>query len=329
MRMRIAVLNYTSCICLIFGLFACMKSASKNSTATTMAGVEFSADSAYHFVQQQVDFGARVPNSAAHAACALYLAETLTRFGAEVTVQKASLTAFDGTLLHAQNIIGSYRPELTKRILLCAHWDSRPWADHDLNSANHRTPVMGANDGASGVGVLLEIARQLQQQPPSVGVDILFFDAEDYGIPEFYNGAYREDTWCLGSQYWAKHPHVVGYRADYGILLDMVGAPDATFPMEAISAQYAPQVVQKVWSTAASLGFGHLFVNQKGAPITDDHLYVNLLAQIPCIDIIDYNPRNRNGFFSAWHTVEDDMRHISKNTLFAVGKTVLTVLHNE
>lgn len=290
---------------------------------------EFNSDSAYFYVKNQVDFGARVPNSASHKECANYLAETLRIFGAIVTEQRAELTAFNGDKLQSVNIIGSYNPEAKERVLLFAHWDSRPWSDNDTDPANHKIPVMGANDGASGVGVLLEMARQFELQKPNIGVDIAFFDAEDYGAPQNYQGN-SEDSWCLGSQYWSANPHISGYSAKYGILLDMVGAPDATFYKEETSMYYAAGIVEKVWTAAASLGFSNYFRDEQLGQITDDHLYVNKIAGIPSIDIIHYRNEGQNfGFGHYWHTVNDTMENIDKNTLFAVGTTLMNVVYNE
>lgn len=284
----------------------------------------FSADSAYLYVKQQVDFGPRVPNTKQHVECGNYLEKQLAGFGAKITIQNADLTAFDGAILKSKNIIGSYNPDAEARILLFAHWDTRPWADNDPNKKNHKTPILGANDGASGVGILLEIARNLGKQNPTVGVDIAFFDAEDYG-----NISGNEDSWCLGTQYWAKNPHVQGYKAKYGILLDMVGAPKATFYREQISDYYAQNVVDKIWTQASALGFGQYFVNEAGGAITDDHVYVNKLAGIPSVDIIQYDRNTPTGFGSYWHTINDTMENIDKNTLQAVGTTLLNVIYNE
>lgn len=323
--MNLKILNFL----LLSILISCKQEAKTVMTATPPVVVPtFSADSAYAFIEQQVAFGPRVPNTLGHQQCADYLAETLERFGAEVMLQKAQLRAFNGTILNATNIIGAFRPDLTSRVLLFAHWDTRPWSDNDPDPANYNTPVIGANDGGSGVGVLLEVARQLGQQLPEVGVDIIFFDAEDYGAPESFQGN-AEHTWCLGSQHWAKNPHVPNYRARYGILLDMVGARNATFYREQFSDYYAPDIVRKVWGTARSLGFEGFFVDRRGGAITDDHLYVNRLAGIPSINIIEYNPNSENGFGAYWHTITDDMRNIDRNTLFAVGTTVLHVVYNE
>lgn len=288
----------------------------------------FDADSAWVFVENQVKFGPRVPNSEAHVACGNYLTSELKRFGAQVYEQEATLTAYNGTQLKAKNIIGSFNPENSKRVLLFAHWDSRPYADHDKDPANHKKPIDGADDGASGVGVLLEMARQFSIKSPAIGIDIIFFDAEDYGTPEFVK-EYKENTWCLGAQFWAKNPHVKGYKADFGILLDMVGAKNASFFKEATSMRYAPQIVEEVWSTARDLGYGKFFINAEGGAITDDHQYVILGRNIPCIDIIYTDPESDNGFGPHWHTQNDTMDNIDRETLKAVGQTVLQVVYNQ
>ncbi len=288
----------------------------------------FNADSAYSYISAQVGFGPRVPNSSAHNACGDYIAGQLERFGAEVHNQYADVMAYDGTILKARNIIGAFSPESKKRVLLCAHWDSRPYADQD-EEKHHHTPIDGANDGASGVGVLLEIARQIQLQSPAVGIDIIFFDAEDYGIPDFYTGPYKPDTWCLGAQYWGRIPHVSEYKARFGILLDMVGAKDAVFYYERFSARTAENVMKKIWDMAAQLGYGKYFIRQQGIEVTDDHVYVNMFRQIPCVDIIHYDINGDTGFASTWHTTDDTIDHIDKATLQAVGQTVMGVIYNE
>ncbi|WP_071147748.1 M20 family metallopeptidase [Bacteroides ihuae] len=289
---------------------------------------EFDADSAYQYVKAQVDFGPRVPNTSEHVACGNYLAKKLADFGATVTNQYADLIGYDGKILKARNIIGSYNPENKKRILLFAHWDTRPWADNDPDEKNYHTPILGANDGASGVGALLEIARLINQKQPELGVDIIFFDAEDYGAPEFYEGKHKEEYWCLGTQYWAKNPHVQGYNARFGILFDMVGGKNATFYKESYSNKYAKNVVQKVWEKANSLGYGNYFIDEDGGGVTDDHLFVNTIARIPSIDIVPTDQKD-GGFGYFWHTVNDTMDVIDKATLKAVGQTVLEVIYNE
>jgi len=208
-------------------------------------------------------------------------------------------------------------------VILFAHWDSRPFADHDPNPENHRKPVMGANDGASGVAVLLEIARQLQQHEPPVGIDIVFFDAEDYGEPAFEKSNKR-DTWCLGAQYWGKKPHYK-IKPKYGILLDMVGGRNPEFGMDRVSFQMAPDILTKVWNVARNLGYGSYFLNKQTGYIIDDHVYVNALTGIPTINIIDYN--TERGFPETWHTVNDTPENIDIRTLEMVGRTVMYVVY--
>ncbi len=294
---------------------------------------QFSGDSAWHYAEAQTLFGPRTPNSAAHKACKAYLVATLKRFGASVTEQSFTVRAWDGNDLKATNIIASLFPEKQERIMLCAHWDSRPWADQDPNPGNHKKPVLGANDGASGVGVLMEIARILGNKDltafPSVGIDLVLFDVEDYGTPTWFEGEKREDSWCLGSQYWSKQASGSGYKARYSILLDMVGDQKPTFHWESYSLANAPSVVSKVWNAASSLGYGNLFLSREGGYITDDHLPVNQLAKIPCIDIIDFNPAKPTGFPSYWHTLGDTMDKLDPSTLKAVGETLIKVAFSE
>lgn len=285
------------------------------------------ADSAYAFVKKQVDFGPRIPGTKQHAACAVWLEQKLKSYIPQVVVQKGVATTFDQKKYEIKNIIASYKPELSKRILLCAHWDTRPFADRDVGP-NKNKQFDGANDGASGVGVLIEIARQLSIAQPNIGVDIILFDLEDYGEPDESSFPEMKDSWCLGAQYWAKNPHTPGYFAQFGILLDMVGAKDAVFPKEGVSVYYAPSIVERVWNTAASLGYGNYFINAKTGALTDDHLYVNQLANIPCINIVHYRVEEKD-FFSHHHRVTDNMEQIDAKVLGMVGQTVLQVVFEE
>lgn len=291
----------------------------------------FNADSAYSFIEAQVNFGPRVPSTAPHRRCGDYLIAKFKEYGASVTVQEADLKAYNGDILKARNIIASFQPEKADRVMLCAHWDTRPWADSDPDKANHYKPLPGANDGGSGAGVLLEIARQLSGVPSKVGVDIILFDAEDYGLHEndYHMSGSNMHSWALGSQYWSINPHKQGYNARYGILLDIVGAPGSRFCYEGYSLQYASDVVAKVWGHANKLGYGKYFVDEEGGMITDDHYYVNRIFGLPCIDIINFDPDSPNGFGPYHHTMKDDMEWIDKATLKAVGQTVLTVIYNE
>jgi len=289
------------------------------------ARVEFDAASAYDFVKKQVEFGPRVPGTPAHSACAEWFAKTLKQWTPDVIVQEFKAKAFDGRPLEGRNIVASFNTDAKDRILLCAHWDSRPFADQDPDPANHYRPVIGANDGASGAGVLLEVARCLSLMKPAVGVDILLLDLEDFGEHANWRGSAR-DSWGLGSQHWAKNPHRPGYRARFGVLLDMVGASGAVFPMEGTSMYFAQAEMRKIWETARTLGLSRYFIEEEADPLIDDHLYINQYAGIPTVDIIDYDG-DRGGFPAAWHTVGDTLDKIDVNTLRAVGTVLLALIY--
>ncbi|MBR7125335.1 MAG: M28 family peptidase, partial [Prevotella sp.] len=317
-------------------------------------GPQFNADSAYAFCAAQCDFGPRTMNSEAHEKCAEWIVAKFKSYGCTVEKQSADLKGYDGTTLKATNIIAHYRPELTTRIVIAAHWDSRPWADNDPDSANHRKPVMAANDGASGVAVMLEVARLLgttHPQPlpkggktgqtsshegngsevgsPQIGIDFICFDAEDWGAPYWADVADSEDTWALGAQYWASHlPE--GYEARYGVLLDMVGGQGAHFYREGFSDEYAKTIVDKLWAAARAAGYGSFFPDERGGYVTDDHLPMNKTAGIATADIIACYPEcQQSSFGPTWHTINDDMAHIDKETLRAVGQTLIQVIYTE
>ena len=322
---------------------ACKEKPSQTDTTDTtdqlamVAAPVFNADSAYAYIDQQVKFGPRVPNTPAHVQTGSYLVAKLKQFGCEVTEQAFVATTWDGKKINARNIIGTINPQATKRIFISSHWDSRPIADNDSVAANKTKPIPAANDGASGVGVMLELARAIQQAKtkPNVGVDFICFDVEDLGDGEKATKDFEKESgdidylgYGLGSRYWAKNLHKPGYSAYCGILLDMVGAKGATFPKESYSVQMAPSVVNNVWQTASRLGYSQYFVDAPGGQITDDHVAPNTIAKIPTIDIIQLNTQT-GGFFPAHHTLADDMRNIDRGTLKAVGQTLLQVLYNE
>ncbi|MCD8202228.1 MAG: M28 family peptidase [Prevotella sp.] len=303
-----------------------------NEMAQQPLGPSFDADSAFAFCAAQCDFGPRIMNSKAHDLCGEWIMNKFKDYGCNVISQQATLTGYDGTQLKGMNIIASYRPELTGRVLLCAHWDSRPWADNDPDSTNWHKPVLAANDGASGVAVMLELARLLKSDTTNlnVGVDFVCFDAEDWGVPMWSDAHYDENSWALGAQHWSLNPHKEGYTARFGILLDMVGGQGAQFWKESTSLQYANNIVKKVWNAAKTVGYGSYFPEKEGGMITDDHVPVNENAKIPTIDIIPYYPDcQQSNFGPTWHTVSDDMEHIDKNTLKAVGQTLIQVLYSE
>ncbi len=294
-----------------------------NNTGVVGTAPVFSADSAFAMIEKQLSFGPRVPNSKGHVACGDFLIARLKQFTPDVIVQSTTVTAHTGEALRIRNIMARFDKNNTNRIALFAHWDTRPFADRD--KANPKQPVMGADDGGSGVAVLLEMARLLQLNPPSVGVDIVLFDGEDYG-----DAGGKPETYCLGSQYWSKNLPVPGYYAKYGILLDMVGAANARFCKEGWSVKYASSVVEKVWNMAHSLGFGNYFIMKQIDPITDDHYFVNTIARIPTINIINFDSDvHEVGFGDHWHTQKDDISIIDKQTLHAVGTTLMNLIYTE
>lgn len=314
-----------------FSLLAC-GTTKKQVNEQPVVNIQFSADSAYTFCAAQCAFGPRTMNSEAHERCAQWIQQTFEQYGYQVEMQRADLKGYDGTTLKSTNIIARRQPSADSsqpRILICAHWDSRPWADNDPDSTNWRKPVLAANDGASGVAVMLELARLLQQHDSArVAVDFICFDAEDWGVPQWSDAA-DGNSWALGSQYWAAHyTHQPTYL--YGILLDMVGGQGAKFYQELFSLQKARQVVNEVWQAAAAAGYGSFFPTSEGGYITDDHVAVNEQAGIPCIDIINHYPDcPQSSFGPTWHTVSDDMQHIDRNTLQAVGQTLVQVIYQK
>lgn len=294
----------------------------------------FNSDSAYFFVEKQVKFGPRVPGTKSHQEAADYFISRFKKYGAQVIAQDFEAITWDNQKVQLKNIIATYNPQAQKRILLAAHWDTRPYADKDEIKKN--APFDGANDGASGVGILLEIARAINiGAKPEVGVDLILFDGEDWGMdsstgqdskiqmPEGY-----EVWWCLGSQYWAKHKHQKNYSAYFGVVLDMVGSKHAQFFREGGSLEYAPTVVEKVWNTATKLGYTDYFVKTNVGGITDDHEFVSEMGKIPTIDIVHYQAGV--GFFGDYHhSQKDNLSIISKETLGAVGSTLLNVVYYE
>lgn len=315
-------------------LFACNKKQTATEEEPQLVELNFNEDSAMVFCAEQCDFGPRTMNSAAHDECEAWIANKFKQYGCEVSTQKAELKGWDGTMLRTTNIIASLNPQAKQRILICAHWDSRPWADNDPDEDNHRKPVMAANDGASGVAVMIELARILNastdsmQSNPDLGIDFVCFDTEDYGTPQ-WSGKQDEASWALGAQHFAKDIASVypdGRLPLCGILLDMVGGQGARFYQEGFSKDFAQSVIDNVWQAAYDAGYGSYFDRRSGGYITDDHKPLNDVG-IPTIDIIPYYPDcEASAFGPTWHTVNDDMNHIDKKTLKAVGQTLLQYL---
>ncbi|MDY3090939.1 MAG: M28 family peptidase [Porphyromonas sp.] len=289
-----------------------------------MSPAPFDADSAYAYIQRQVDFGVRTPGSPGHRACGDWLVATLKGWGYSVTEQSFPGKDYYGKALEGRNIIASLNPTSAKRMLLMAHWDTRVVADADPDPSRQKQPIEGADDGGSGVGVLLELARQWSLSAPNVGIDIVLFDQEDGG------SSGDNDSWCLGSQYWAAKPHVPDYRAEGGILLDMVGAKDARFHWESYSRSHAAPLLMELWDLAKSLGHIQYFPLSEGGGITDDHIPVIDKLGIPCVDIVNFSyDDGRQGFGEHWHTHTDNMSIIDKATLRAVGQTVATYISKQ
>ncbi|TDQ15127.1 peptidase M28-like protein [Algoriphagus boseongensis] len=318
-------------LALLIGFWAC---SGEKTTETQIPEVvvkpypSFNADSAYAFVQKQVDFGPRIPGTSGHSNTKAWIIQKIEAYGMSVQTQDFQAKTYDGLTWNLTNIIASYNPQATKRILLAAHWDSRRIADKDTERMNE--PIDGANDGASGVGVLLEIARTIAAQglKPEVGIDFIFFDGEDDGEPE--QASMRNNSqiwWCHGSQYWSKNKHIPNYSAYYGILVDLVGGKNARFYREGYSRQFAGEILSKVWGNAAQLGHSGFFIQQDAPEILDDHAFVNEWAKIPMIDIIEFSPDY--GFGHYHHTHQDNMELIDSRTLKAVGETVLFTVYQE
>ena len=330
--MKGKIISFLILLCVIC---SCSTTKKSQTTEQTVVSVEFNADSAYAFCAAQCDFGPRTMNSEAHERCSEWIQQQFRQYGYQVQLQKADLKGYDGTILKSTNIIASQKQTANSqkpeaRIFICAHWDSRPWADNDPDEANWRKPVMAANDGASGVAVMLELARLLQQNDSArMAVDFICFDAEDWGIPQWENDV-DGDSWALGAQYWSASnlPQQGNYQ--FGILLDMVGGQGAKFYREIFSLKYAHNIVERVWQAANTAGYASIFPYLDGGQITDDHVPVNEKAGVPCIDIINHYPDcEQSSFGPTWHTVNDDMQHIDKNTLKAVGQTLIQLIYSE
>jgi len=304
-------------------LLSLIAAACKNNK--TLVVPHFDKDKAYSFVRKQTQFGPRVPNSAAHEACKEWMVNLFKSQGAVVIEQTFETNAYDKQKLNGTNIIASYHPEAKHRIMIASHWDSRPMCDQDPDTSYIRQAVLGADDGASGVGIILEMSRLLQQNElKDLGVDFILFDCEDYGDAQG-----EVETWCLGSQYWSRNKHTANYKADYGILLDMVGAANPNYYQEEYSLQFAPKVIDKIWKLAHDEGYGQNFIAKKRPGLVDDHLFVNMIAKIPMIDIINCPPGSQTGFVNHWHTHKDDMNAIDPLSLELLGKILIKLIYLE
>ena len=301
----------------------------KATKADSVTACIFDADSAYSFIEKQLAFGPRIPGTAGHKACQQWIFSSLKQFGADtVIVQTAPIIDTHGRRLTISNILARFngKASATDRILLAAHYDTRSHATSETDPERAAQPVPGANDGGSGVAVMLELARQMGLSRPERAVDLLFVDAEDDGDDS------DPRSWCLGSQHWSQNMPYTSTAADprprFGIVLDMVGGTGAQFHREYYSDAQAPEIVDLVWRAARVAGHGSRFIDKVGGGIIDDHLFINE-GGIPCIDIIENNNPATEGFPPGWHTLDDNMSGIDRATLRAVGETISTVIRQK
>lgn len=275
---------------------------------------EFNADSAMSYVRQQLAFGSRAPGSPGWQKTGDWMVARLKATADVVVEQKWTHTLASGKPLPERNILARFKPEATRRVLYVTHWDTRPTADSDPDPANRDKPMPGANDGASGVALLMAVADALKKAPPAMGVDLLFVDGEDYGT----FGPPDVDV-LIGSTYFASHPPSPGYKPEFGVLWDMIGDADLNIPQEMYSVQREPQVVQRVWGAAKDLGYDKYFLpDVRTYPITDDH-YPLLQAGLPVVDVIDLD-------YDAHHTTHDTIDRVSKHSLQVVGDVAMALL---
>ena len=275
---------------------------------------QFNGVKAFDYLTAQCEFGPRTPGSAAHEKCLDYLVGALKLSADQVLTQRFMFSfGSPKQSAAAANVIARFQPAKENRLLLCAHWDSRPWADNDPDPKNHEKPVLGANDGASGVAVLLHIAELLKRQPTEPGIDIVLFDAEDAG------DHYQDRTWAQGAEAFARD-YARSFNPRYAILLDMVGDADLKIYQDQYSVMYSRPVVDKIWNKAAELGI-YEFITHVGYAVYDDHVPL-LRAGIQSVDIIDFN-------YSYWHTVNDTPENCSAASLEKVGRVVAGVIYDE
>jgi hypothetical protein len=275
-------------------------------STTSPSSTGFDGNAAYRYAKAQVDFGPRVPGSPAAKQAGDWIIRQMRARADTVIVQSFTYTTADGKKLSLRNILARFRPELSDRVLYLTHWDSRPRSESATTDAEKKMAVPGANDGASGVGMFVALGDVLKKARPKVGVDLLFTDGEDYG--EF--GPPEVDV-LIGAKYFATHLPSPGYKPLFGVLWDMIGDKDLRIPYEMLSFQQAPEVVSRVWQTAADLGHGDVFVQESGGDVTDDHVPL-LNAGLHVIDVIDLT-------YPAHHTPQDTMDKISAKSLATVG----------
>jgi glutaminyl-peptide cyclotransferase len=281
-------------------------SAAQREASSAAASTPFDGAAAYTYAKTQFDFGPRVPGTPAAKKAGDWIISQMRARADTVIVQSFTYTTADGKKLPLRNILARFRPDLKERILYLTHWDSRPISESAATEAERKMPVPGANDGASGVGMFVALGDALRKTKPNVGVDLLFTDGEDYG--QF--GPPEVDV-LIGAKYFATHLPSADYKPLFGVLWDMIGDKDLRIPYEMLSFQQAPEVVSRVWQTAADLGYAGVFVQESGGDVTDDHVPL-LNAGIHVIDVIDLT-------YPPHHTPQDTMDKISAKSLKIVG----------
>ena len=284
----------------------------------------FDGQGAYELIEKQMSFGPRVPGTRGHEQCKQWIIEQMESLGAKVITQEFEADFQGRTGVKSTNIMAQINPEFPNRILLAAHWDTRAVSEKEEDPVLKSKPVPGADDGGSGVAMLIQLARTINENPIEMGVDFLFFDSEDQGDNAV------DVTWCLGSQYWSRNIVPKGYSPKYGILFDMVGAKNASFYMEGFSRVHAGKQTEKIWTLAGRMGYSDFFINQNAGGITDDHRFVNELTDIPMLNIVNLKPEVQGQTFQKCHHTQcDDMSMIDQRTLKVVGQVATAVLYKE
>ncbi len=307
-------------------LIGCKSDATKTAPSKPRVKIPaFDKEAAFAYVEKQCAFGPRVPGTDAHSQCKDWMISEFESMGAKVHSQDFTGTLYTGDKMPGHNIIAQFNPDNPRRIFLSAHWDSRRVGEEDKDPSKQGQAIDGADDGASGVGVIMQIAKTIQANPIDLGVDVVLFDVEDQGERE----SNERESWCLGSQYWSKNLYPENYKPEYGILLDMVGSKNPRFAKDQVSRRYAPKVQEKIWNLAKNMGYSDKFVDELGGNLTDDHYFVNVIAGIPMVDIINQVKGSEHGFGSHWHTHDDNINVIDKNSLRVVGQVVLATLYKE
>ena len=287
---------------------------------------DFDAKAALGYAQAQVDFGPRVPGTPAAKRAGDWIVEEMRRRADTVVVQQWTHVTEQGDTLPMRNILARFKPAATERILYVTHWDTRPTADADAVLGNRVSSFQGANDGASGVGLFVAIGDLLKKAPPSAGVDLLFVDGEDWGDFDGYEEGSAPDV-LIGSTYFSKHPPEAGYKPIFGVLFDMIADSTLEIYQEGNSVSRAPEVVERVWQVAASLGYQKTFIAQQSGPVTDDHVPL-LGAGLRVIDVIDASWTLGDGR-NYHHTTLDTMDKLSQRSLQIVGDVAIKLLRGD